>query len=170
MMIYQKQHPEFRLKTIETSDLDDLRNWKNENRQFFFYKEIITEEQQQNWFEKHQKNDDDFMFVVQEESAGDFVNIGCMGYRLEDDHVDVYNIMRGRSVPASTHSMAEAFQMMNNYIAESYDMPISCVVLTDNPARKWYEKLGFISKEQREDHVLHVLDKSRLPLMELVTT
>lgn len=167
MIIHPKNNPNFRLKLIESEDLEDIREWKNENRQYFFYKEIITPEQQQNWFEKHKLNKQDFMFVAQEYDGKNFVNIGCMGYRLEEDNIDIYNIMRGRSIENSTNNMSDAFNMMNIYISNKYKLDVSCVVLNDNPARKWYEKNSLKQVEQRDDHVLYKLDTNTLPKIEI---
>ena len=167
MILHHKNNPNFRLKLIEKSDIEDLREWKNENRQYFFYKEIITEEQQANWFEKHKTNKQDFMFVVQENNATEFINIGCMGYRLENDNIDIYNIMRGRLVENSKNSMADAFNMMNVYISDTYKLPVTCLVLNENPARKWYEKNSLELIKQNDDHVVYKLNACTLPKIDI---
>ena len=51
------------------------------------------------------------------------MSVGCCGYRLKNDVVDVYNIMRGRKT-GSEHQMSTAFMMMNAYIANAEDHEI----------------------------------------------
>ena len=74
-------HPEFdvKLKMIDEADIDNLREWKNAERNNFFFNKIITVEQQREWLEAYQKRMDDFMYII-------LVNdlpIGCMGIRLK---------------------------------------------------------------------------------------
>ena len=43
------------LRYANANDIEYLRRWKNEQREFFFYKENINSEQQRSWFEGHQE-------------------------------------------------------------------------------------------------------------------
>ena len=43
-------HNDLRLRSIDDNDIEDLRNWKNKNKDSFFLNKEITEEQQQKWF------------------------------------------------------------------------------------------------------------------------
>lgn len=173
LYIYPNKAENFRLKLAEEQDCEDLRTWKNANKQFFFHKQDITPEQQAAWFAKHQKDKFNYMFMVQEKTEDtDFKNIGCMGFRFWDESVlDVYNIMRGpgeeHRIPNSPYSMALAFNAMNNFIVNTYKLPVQCQVLTTNPTRNWYEKLAFEFVEEREDHVLYHLNSAKLQKVEL---
>ena len=57
------------------NDLENLRQWKNEQREFFFHKDIITIEQQCAWFAKFKARKHDYMFIVDLNGKA----IGCMG-------------------------------------------------------------------------------------------
>lgn len=166
MFIYS-DNPNYRLKEIDSSDLEDLRTWKNANKQYFFHKEDITAEQQENWFFSYvERGTDDLMFVVQEqETNGAFINTGCMGYRKRDAIVDVYNIMRGRRVDSDNGvKMKDAFMLMNAYVNDTCNEDITCVVLSDNPTRTWYEACEFELQESSEEgHVLYKLNKTKAP-------
>ena len=63
------------LRAINEHDLEYLRQWKNEQREFFFHKDIITPEQQRAWFAKFQVRNHDYMFIVDLNCKA----IGCMG-------------------------------------------------------------------------------------------
>lgn len=142
----------FCLRSIEAADLSNLRIWKNENRKSFFYQEIITPEQQNIWFQNYCKRLHDYIFVIEGNTQGP---IGCMGFRLKDDKVDLYNIIRGvkKSGNIFVHN---AMYTMLAYIINTYDEPIKCDVLKDNPAVEWYKKCGFAIWEEKEYYVMGI--------------
>lgn len=158
----------FSLRSVNEKDLEDLRIWKNQNKQFFFYQSDITVEQQQNWFEGFKKRPYDFMFIV--EQTADTEAVGCMGFRLLEDEntADVYNIMRGKQSDSNNFSISDAFQTMINYILTISDLPISCKVLTDNPARNWYQRNYFEDSESINNYTLMKLNRDLLPLKSLL--
>jgi len=162
MILYQNENKSYRLKLIDDIDIEDLRLWKNFNKKYFFLKNNITKEQQIEWFENYEKDKENFMFVVQEKYDIEYINIGCMGFRIIDNSIDVYNIMRGTKIKNSQYTMAEAFNMMNNYIFNTYKYTITCKVLKENPARSWYEKLNFENIEEKKDHILYMLNTNKM--------
>lgn len=166
LVLHAEGKPEYRLKQAEAIDCEDLRVWKNANRQYFFFKDEISHEMQAKWFANLQASKTDMMLMVQEYDGEKFVNVGCMGYRLEDDgdekSIDVYNIMRGRTLEGSTHSMAEAFNMMNAFLHTTAKLPVGCLVLADNPARGWYEQNGFELQGEADGHVVYKLNPAKL--------
>lgn len=167
MIIFDKSDDLFRLKAIDIYDIEDLRLWKNANKKYFFLKTDIKPDQQVHWFEHfYTPDDDNHMFVVQEYTQSGFVNVGCMGFRKKEYGLDVYNIMRGVKLK-SNYKMSTAFMMMNQYIADNYSGDICCKVLPENPARKWYESLGFEEQYKEEEFVFYRLNKSKLPQFDL---
>lgn len=167
MIIQDKKDDKYRLKKIDQYDIEDLRLWKNANKQYFFLKSDITPDQQVHWFEHiYAPDTENLMFVVQEYTQDGFVNVGCMGYRKKDYGWDVYNIMRGCKLH-SKYKMSTAFMMMNAYIAQTHKGDICCKVLPDNPARKWYESIGFEVHHTEEEFVFYKLNKAKIPQFEL---
>lgn len=167
MIISQKDKPDFRLKLIDETDLENLRVWKNKNKEYFFHQSVITKAQQITWYKDVYLTDKtNYMFVVEEKIGNGFMSVGCCGYRLKNDVVDVYNIMRGRKT-GSEHQMSTAFMMMNAYIAKVLNYKITCVVLRQNPARSWYEKLGFEAVLNNDEYVTYELNKNKIPDFEL---
>lgn len=162
MIIFDKSDELYRLKEIDINDIEDLRLWKNANKEFFFLKTDITPEQQVHWFEHFYKQDNNnHMFVVQEYTQNGYVNIGCMGFRKKEYGQDVYNIMRGVKLK-SNYKMSTAFMMMNKYISDNFEGDICCKVLLHNPARMWYESLGFEEQYKEKEFVFYRLDKSKI--------
>jgi Acetyltransferase (GNAT) domain len=166
--IQWQENQSFSLRSITEADLEDLRIWKNQNKQFFFYQSDITLEQQKKWFEGFQNRPMDYMFVV--EQTSDSQTVGCMGFRLlkEENTVDVYNIMRGKESDNKAFSMSDAFQTMISFILTISSLPISCKVLCENPALKWYSLNYFESSEIIDDYVLMKLNHSLFPTKSLL--
>ena len=125
------------LFTIEKSDIEALRVNKNKNREFFFLKDEITEEDQEKWYQAFQEREDDHMFVCKESGKV----FGCMGFRLFENKVDAYNIMR---FCESSYSIKFCFsKMLEAAKIEFPEKKIQVRVLKTNPAISWYESLGF---------------------------
>lgn len=143
-----------RLRAIGPGDLEDLRRWKNDNRQAFFFRGVLSPEDQRRWFEGYKSRAHDFMFVV--ESGG--AKAGCMGFRLEGGEADAYNIIgapeaRGKGV------LGAAMKLLCSYILEEHRVPVSCKVVKGNPAVGWYEKCGYKIVGEEKDHVVMRLDE-----------
>lgn len=161
LQLMSDDYPNIMLRGISTSDMENLRCWKNNNRKSFFYQEIIQPEQQLKWFEGYQSRPDDYMFMVEEmlqENGKTTSNpIGCMAFRIEDDDtIDLYNIIRGTESMGKV-SMKDAMYMMLTYIHQQFpDKKIKCDVLKDNPAVLWYQKCGFAIWEEKEYYIMGV--------------
>jgi hypothetical protein len=163
------KHPDLRLRSIHHPDIENLRRWKNANKQSFFLAEDITAEQQEKWYSVFSQRVHDHMFIVEQETADGWKSIGCMGFRrLEDEScVDGYNIIRAERIEPASFTMSDAFLAMLAYAAHQYPaLPLQVKVLSHNPATSWYEKNGFHVIEQRDDHVLMELDTSVLQHIE----
>ncbi len=153
------------LRLVDYSDIELLRVWKNDNKKSFFYQNEISQSQQKEWFNSYQTREDDFMFIIEEGVNKCHFPIGCMGFRIRDGYIDLYNIIRGRKsvTGASIHG---AMHMMLNYIILKYDLPIRCDVLKGNSAVQWYLNCGFYILKDEEYFVMQI-DKDRVEQMNL---
>jgi hypothetical protein len=158
----------FRLVEAQESDSENLRVWKNAHRHSFFFKDEIMPEMQAKWFAKYKADKHSMMLIVQEPAGKDeWRSVGCMGYRLltEDadaPYLDLFNILRGEESKVSGYRMKDAFEAMCTYLAQTYNLPQTCKVLTENPARSWYESIGLEKVQDHADHVDYRLNISRL--------
>lgn len=148
VVLFVSREPEIYLRAATNSDLENLRKWKNEQREFFFHKEEITPQEQYKWFLAFQDRPYDFMFMVAYEER----IIGCMGIRWLDGTWDIYNVILGRPEFGGRGLMGKAFKMMLNYVVTLRKMPITLKVLKHNPAVHWYEKNGFAISAEHDDH------------------
>jgi hypothetical protein len=77
------------------------------------------------------------MFVCKESE----IIFGCMGFRLFEEKIDAYNIMR---FCPSQITMETCMKKMMEFAAEIFpSKQIQVRVLKHNPAISWYEKIGF---------------------------
>lgn len=142
------------LNTIEKNDIELLRKWKNNNRKYFFYNKIIKAQQQVEWYHSYLNNTDDYIFLV--EYAGS--KIGCIGFRLMDDVIDIYNVILGNKEFGERGIMGRALKLMCSYIMDNYNKEITLKVLSENKARLWYLKNGFEEIEEKDNYVFMKLN------------
>lgn len=166
-----KKNVDFRLRMIDESDIENLRNWKNDNKNSFFLQQDITPLQQVLWYEAFKNRRDDFMFIVEQQIDEHWHGIGCMGFRKVDDEksIDAYNIIRARRIEPSSFTMSDAFRVMLKFATGLYvGQPVRCKVLTNNPAVEWYKKNHFRIIDEADDYYLMQLDEESLESVELV--
>lgn len=156
-----------RLRSVNYSDIELLREWKNKNKESFFYQKDISEAQQVQWYSSYLQRENDYMFIIEENLKGKFEPIGCMGFRIQGDDIDLYNIIRGTKSRTSA-SMHEAMYIMLSYIRTIWDLQIKCDVIKDNPAVNWYLKCGFLILEEKEYLIMtiknEVFDKMKISI------
>jgi RimJ/RimL family protein N-acetyltransferase len=137
------------LRTVNETDIENLRVWKNMNKNFFFYKQEISESQQTEWFNQYLNRPDDYIFIVE---LNNQLPIGCMGIRKLDKEWDAYNIILGESEFGRKGYMSVAFKKMLDFASNSESLPITLKVLKENPAVSWYEKNGFKKMSIEDSH------------------
>lgn len=128
------------LHSIDLDDLERLRLWKNAHRDAFFFKGVITPEGQREWYEGYLARPDDFMFTIRLGGRA----IGCIGFRGLGERVDVYNVILGEKDASGKGLMRDALLTMLTEAGRRYPgLPLTLVVLKDNPAVGWYLRSGF---------------------------
>jgi RimJ/RimL family protein N-acetyltransferase len=131
------------LRAAGRDDCEDLRGWKNANRESFFFRQVITPEAQRVWFEAYLERADDYMFMVEVALPEPRRSIGCMGVRQQDGKADVYNVILGDARYQGQGVMASAFRLMCSFARQRLAPEVVAQVLTSNPAIGWYRKQGF---------------------------
>ena len=139
-----------KLRFINSGDIELLRKWKNDNKQYFFFDKIINPDQQLEWYRNFTKRKNDFMFIVELDSK----RIGCMGYRLINRTIDIYNVILGEKKYSQQKVMSNAFQLMISNIKKKFALEIFAKVIIDNPALTWYFKNGFKVSEKKDQYFL----------------
>ena len=155
LTIWTPPQPNVKLRSITEDDIELLRVWKNAHRYSFFFQEIIEPEQQRWWFEQFCTREHDYMFIVQY----DDVDVGCMGFRLLNDRIDIYNVILGRKEHSGKGTMSIAVCLMNGFIVDKFTEDITAKVLRSNPALEWYLKNGFEVVETFDTYYLIRLTK-----------
>lgn len=131
--------PALVLRSASQSNLEYLRKWKNEQKQFFFHQEEITADQQEQWFGSFKQRPHDLMLMTEYNQQ----IFGCMGIRWQENHWDIYNVILGLQEFGGRGLMGLAFAALLDLAGSLKFAPISLQVLKHNPAVKWYQKQGF---------------------------
>jgi len=148
------------LSHIQVEDLEHLRQWKNDHREFFFYQEQISVDEQNRWYESFMNRPGDLMFTVEYDGEA----IGCMGIRWEVNHWDVYNLILGKRIFGKKGLMSKSFLRMLLYAHSIKPASITLKVLKSNPAITWYERQGFQITDEHEDfHSMKYVNKFSSP-------
>ncbi len=129
------------LRTIVREDIELLREWKNQHRQFFFHKGNITEKEQSEWYERWSQFDDDHLFMIISGSE----RVGCIGTRFYNKTSDIYNVILGAKEYGGKGVMADA--LYATIAISQFLRPAAAVcvrVLRENPAVGWYKRNGFV--------------------------
>ena len=138
--------PALVLRSAMQSDLENLRKWKNQQKQFFFHQEEITERQQKQWYDSFKERPNDIMLVAEYNQQ----IFGCMGIRLQENRWDVYNVILGLQEFGGRGLMGRAFARLLDLASSLKSAPITLQVLKKNPAVKWYQKQGFEITETKD--------------------
>jgi ribosomal protein S18 acetylase RimI-like enzyme len=142
------------LRSAGPQDLDNLRVWKNRNKEGFFFQGEITPQMQRDWYAAYLSRERDFMFIVESEA----VAVGCMAFRVEElGAIDAYNIIAAPE-GAGKGLMKAALAIMCSYAAQRYGPDIGCLVLKNNPAVGYYRACGFEIVGDGGAHHLFKLD------------
>ena len=102
---------------------------------------------QEKWVREYWEREDDYMFIVQYLREA----IGCMGYRLINGKIDIYNVILGKPESGGKGIMSQAIRLMCSHILLSSTNVIGLKVLRSNPALKWYLRNGFKEILTNED-------------------
>ncbi|MFA5014474.1 MAG: GNAT family N-acetyltransferase [Actinomycetota bacterium] len=141
------------LRTIEKDDIESIRKWRNENREYFFYKKIIKAPQQLDWFQTY-INSSEYIFIVEHEG----LKVGCIGYRFLNDDIDVYNVILGNKKFRGKGIMSKALKLICSYIMDNYNKEITLMVVPKNNARIFYLKNNFEEVRREEKFILMKLN------------
>ena len=150
--------PALVLRSVRQSDLEYLRQWKNQQKQFFFFQKEITVNQQKQWYESFKQRPHDLMFITEYREKV----FGCMGIRWLENHWDIYNVILGLQEFGGRGLMGSAFATMINLAGSLNEGPISLKVLRHNPAVKWYQNWGFQITES-DDSFFSMIFHSQKP-------
>jgi len=137
------------LRAIEKEDIELIRKWRNENRQYFFYKEIIKPRQQIEWFQSYFNNEKENIFVIKFKG----VRVGCIGFRFMNNSIDIYNVILGDKKFGGRGIMGRALRLMCSYIVDIYHDEIILMVLLKNKARLLYTRVGFDEIGREKDYI-----------------
>lgn len=126
------------LKRLNLWNLELLRKWRNENRNFFINSEIITPDGQKRWYNLYKTNPLDKIFII-------YVNkkpVGTISLVDTDTGVEVGRVMLGEKDFSRKGIMGEALELL---ISKIKNKRIFINVLkTNQTAINFYKKHDFV--------------------------
>lgn len=155
-IFYIKKLNNITIQTISSEDIELLRKWKNKNRNNFFYKRIISKKDQLSWFQKYTNTKDNYIFIIKKLDK----KIGCIGFRLIENYIDIYNVILDNKKFEHKGLMSLALQLMCSFIMDKYENEITLKVLSNNPTVNWYKKNCFKEIYSKDDYIFMMLDKN----------
>lgn len=142
---------EIKLTSISIDDIENLRNWKNENKDFFFLDKEITIEKQKKWYENiYLKDENNYIFII----TYGFHTIGTIGCRLINDKWDIYNVMNISNSFKGKGIMSIALKLLIDFTETIKISEISAKVLVSNLNLNWYLKNRFVVSEKLDNYYL----------------
>lgn len=149
------------LRLIQAKDLENLRHWRNDNRQYFFDSVFITPEMEQKWFKGYRQKENDLIFII-ETPAGRPIGTVSL-YRIDPAAKqaefgrmvvgDLANRQKGFGYDAARALLAWGFSTLG----------LEKIVLevwgNNQPAIRLYEKLGFKKTAAEGDKLKLSLNK-----------
>jgi|SRR3972149_7668727 len=137
------------LRELQKGDLEIIRKWRNENRQFFFTQTEITPEMQINWYiKRYVTNPDDTIFVVFYEN----IPVGTLAIIKRGNDFELGRVMLGEKKYKRHGIMGGAVEkLLANYETKNKNQRIFLEVLKGNKsATSFYEKHGFLTVGENE--------------------
>jgi spore maturation protein CgeB len=129
-----------KLVPISFNDIENLRIWKNYNKNYFFLKDEITKKEQINWFKNiYLKEKNNQIFIIKHKD----IEIGTLGYRLKNNSWDIYNVMNINDNFRGKGIMSISLKKLIVYLINKKDIDITAKVLTSNNNINWYLKNNF---------------------------
>lgn len=130
-----------KLRSINESDIETIRKWKNKNSKSFFYKKKILPQEQKSWYKEYLKRKNDYILIIEDTKTGK--KVGCIGYRKIKNTIDLYNLIVINKQRRKGY-MTSAVNLLETMLRKKYKgYKITVFVIPQNNAINWYIKNNF---------------------------
>lgn len=152
---YEYKNKRIMLKPLEASDIEDLRNLRNRNKQFFATQTEITKEGQEKWYRNYLQKDNDIMFkVVLSEKPEQFIGaVAVYDIDREAKTCEFGRIVIDKELVSEKGIGTETVEGICQFAFSELRMQkIKAEVLKENArAIAVYKKVGFVVVYETED-------------------
>lgn len=142
------------IRTIKATDIEYLRQLRNDNRSFFLYSEVISEGEQRAWFKKYKDDLTDYMFIVC--CKGDYGEQGIGTVALyhinqDDGSCEFGRIMIDHNITSQKGLGTLVTRATLDIAKQKFELrKIKLEVYEDNvPAYKTYLRSGFVDTKKQ---------------------
>lgn len=135
---------------LSPEDSEKYRRLRNHecNRRCFLFSGIITADAQRSWYGNYLKKDDDYMFSIYNQT-GQFLG-GAALYNIQADTAEFGRLLIDRTTAGKGGTGRRVLMLLCRLAKEQLRLSrLHLEVFEDNlPAKKTYEKSGFICKKR----------------------
>lgn len=148
------------VRPVESSDIEDLRVWKNRYRDSFHFKEVISPDQQAAWYSKFSQDQNSQIFVL----LVDGVRVGCVGFRKRSQNVvELFNLICGVDAFLGKGYISSFFKSCAKELSDLGYRTVFLEVLKSNQlGLTWYRRQGFTQVQEHSDFFVLSLDLTDL--------
>ena len=143
----------FAIRSVQASDIETLRIWKNANRKFFHFQDEINPEQQKKWFAQFQNDAKKQIYVcsTNEENETNRL-IACVGFKEHSrQSVELFNLICGDETYAGKGFIRAFFENVKMGLrAKKIEEIILEVLKSNTRAIEWYKRQGFAQYGEEE--------------------
>lgn len=135
------------LTTVGPESASELSAWREANSSGFLTVFRPDIEGTREWIHSVRSSEDRLLLAVDTVESGMVGHAGLTNIDRDEGKAEIDNILRGRPAPPGT--MRLAVETLMGWAAAQGLGKIGVRVLSDNPAVRFYEKLGFIEESRQ---------------------
>ena len=140
---------------INVNDIHYLMEWKNQYSSSFFDTRQLTASMQRKWYVAYSQRQNDYMFILSLAETP----FGCIGCRIvKDQEWNLYNVINALPSTRGKGIMSSSLDVVVQFCRDLRNLPITLVVLNDNPALQWYFSNNFSVVDSNEFSTKLILD------------
>ncbi|NER36172.1 MAG: GNAT family N-acetyltransferase [Oscillatoria sp. SIO1A7] len=133
---------------LNSSDVQCLTQWRNQNKKSFLTEFNATESRTSDWLTNTVHNDPGrILFMIEHSSENPIGYMGLANINWETLYGEADSVVRGKSSEKGLMSVA-LITLMKWAINQLEIIDLGVRVLSDNPATNFYENLGFLEKKR----------------------
>lgn len=136
------------LKPLHYNNLELVRKWRNENRNFFIHNEIISSEGHKRWYNQYKTDPTDTIFIIYNNKQP----IGTISLSFSDHGVEIGRVILGEKEFSRKGIMGVALELL---ISKINNKRIFLKVLKTNTiAINFYKKHNFVITSEKNNRYL----------------
>ena len=147
------------IRQLERQDIELLRTWRNDSREYFFNKEIISRDAQVGWYERYINKSNDYMFTAVDRKTNKICGFAGV-YDFKDKQCEFGRIVTGENAGrgiGTEMTMAICELVFDNY---GVGRIVSEVLVSNIASNRMFIKAGFSLIKEKDN--INYYEKRRI--------